>query len=115
MGDKKTYLGEFEEIVLLAVAHLGGNAYGVSIRQAVQDVAGRPTSIGAIYTTLDRLEQKGLISSRQGEPTPERGGRAKRYYRIEGAGVQALHDAEDIRARLRDGLTGGLQPFGRLI
>ncbi len=108
MADKNTYLGEFEEIVLLAVARLGNNAYGVTIRQTVEDVARRSTSIGAIYTTLERLEEKGFVSSRQGESTPERGGRAKRYFKIEGAGVRALDDAEQVRNRLR----GQLQPSG---
>jgi DNA-binding PadR family transcriptional regulator len=115
MSDKKTYLGEFEEIVLLAIMRLGENAYGVLIRHTIDKDAGRSTSVGAIYTTLERLEQKGLISSRQGEPTPERGGRAKRYYKVEGAGVQDLNEAEEIRARLRQGVSGGLQPSGRLI
>ncbi|HEY0738869.1 MAG TPA: helix-turn-helix transcriptional regulator [Herpetosiphonaceae bacterium] len=115
MNDKKLYLGEFEEIVLLAVLRLGSNAYGVTIRQTVEEVAGRPTSIGAIYTTLERLEQKGFVSSWQGEATPERGGRAKRYFKIEGAARQALNEAELIRARLREGLNGGLQPVGSAI
>jgi PadR family transcriptional regulator PadR len=109
MGDKKTYLGEFEEIVLLAVARLGAQAYGVSIYDTVEQVAERATSLGAIYTTLERLEQKGMIGSRQGEATPERGGRAKRYYKIEASGVQALHEAERTRASLRAGLVPGLQ------
>jgi PadR family transcriptional regulator, regulatory protein PadR len=109
MADKQSYLGEFEEIVLLTIARLGETAYGVKIRQTVEEVAGRPTSIGAIYTTLERLEQKGFISSRQGEPTPERGGRAKRYFKIEGAGAQVLTEAERVRALLRSKLqpTGG--------
>lgn len=111
MGNKQNYLGEFEEIVLLTVARLGETAYGMTIRQTVEDVAGRPTSIGAIYTTLERLEDKGFISSRQGEPTPERGGRAKRYFKIEGAGAQALADAERVRAFLR----GGLRSMGGTI
>lgn len=114
MNDKKLYLGEFEEIVLLAVLRLGSNAYGVTIRQTVEEVAGRPTSIGAIYTTLERLEQKGFVSSWQGESTPERGGRAKRYFKIEGAGMQALNEAELIRALLRTGLSG-LQGAGGAI
>jgi len=108
MADKPLYLGEFEEIVLLTVARLGGNAYGVSIRQTVEEVAGRPTSIGAIYTTLERLEEKGFVSSRQGEPTPERGGRAKRYFTIEASGHQALAEAERVRRSLR----GGFAPVG---
>ena len=104
---RNQYLGEFEELVLLAIRQLGENAYGVTIRQMVKDVAERPTSIGAIYTTLDRLEEKGMITSRQGEATPERGGRAKRYFRLESMGVQALHDTERVRENLRN---AGLQP-----
>lgn len=111
MGDKRPYLGEFEEMVLLAVMRLGSNAYGVTIRQTVEEATGRTTSVGAIYTTLERLEQKGFVSSRQGEPTAERGGRAKRYFKIEGAGAQALNDAE----RTRDVLRGGLQPAGGVL
>ncbi len=112
MADKQHYLGEFEEIVLLAVARLGNKAYGVSIRQTVEEVAGRRTAIGAIYTTLDRLEQKGMVSSWQGEPTAERGGRAKRFFQIEGAGRLALAEANRVRTRLREGLGPDLQPAG---
>ncbi len=82
MVDKQN-LGEFEEIVLLTVARLGETAYSMTIRQTVEDGrASRPRS--APSTTLERLEQKGFISSRLGEATPERGGRAKRYFKIEG-------------------------------
>lgn len=112
MGENNRYLGEFEEIVLLTVARLGSSAYGVTIRQTVEEVAGRQTSIGAIYTTLERLEQKGYVSSRQGEPTAQRGGRAKRYFQIEGAGRQALHEAERIRTSLRGGLVPDLRGAG---
>jgi len=112
MPDKKLYLGEFEEIVLLTVARLGTSAYGVPIRQTVETIAGRPTSIGAIYTTLERLEQKGFVSSYHGEPTPQRGGRAKRYYKIEAAGKVALDETARMRTRLQQGLNPGLQPTG---
>src|SRR3712207_4024781 len=115
MADKKRYLGEFEEIVLLAVARLGSNAYGVSIRETVERVAGRQASIGAIYTTLDRLEEKGMVCSYEGEPTAQRGGRAKRYFQIEGAGRQALDEAERTRTRLREGLTPDLQTVGGIV
>jgi DNA-binding PadR family transcriptional regulator len=94
-------LGEFEELVLLAVSHLRGDAYGLKIKHAIEDVAGRPASIGAVYTALERLEEKGFVTSWEGQPTPERGGRAKRFYRVEGAGVRALEDAELARVRLR--------------
>jgi PadR family transcriptional regulator, regulatory protein PadR len=112
MEDKKLSLGSFEEIVLLVVARLRDKAYGVPIRQMAEDATRQTVSIGAVYTTLERLEQKGLVTSRQGEPTAERGGRAKRYYDITGTGVQALNDAERARTMLREGLELGLRPAG---
>lgn len=84
------WLGEFEQLVLFAVLHLDADAYGVSIRRAIEDRAGRRVSAGAIYTTLERLESRGLVTSEWGEPTPERGGKRKRYYRLETAGRDAL-------------------------
>ena len=112
MGDKKGYLNELDELILLAVARLGTQAYGVTIFETLERVAERPTSIGAIYAALDRLEQKGLVSSWLGEATPERGGRAKKYFKLEGAGKQALRDAEQTRSLLRAGLNPGLQSSG---
>ena len=105
---KDSYLGEFEEVVLMAVLQLGRNAYGRSIRELLDDVGERFTSIGALYATLDRLERKGFISSRQGEATPERGGRAKRYFKVEGAGVLALREGRRIRQKLGRGIKPGL-------
>ncbi len=110
MGDNKNYLGEFEELLLLALLRLRDNAYGVTIRQELETVTGRATSIGAVYTTLERLEQKGYVSSYRGEATPERGGRAKRYFKIDGAGIQALNDAERVRGLLR-----GKQIIGNVV
>lgn len=105
MGEQKPlYLGEFEELVLLAILRLRDNAYGMTIRQALDEVTGRMTSIGAVYTTLERMENKGFVTSRQGEATPERGGRAKKYFAITGAGSQALNDAQRARDLLRAGL-----------
>lgn len=109
MGDDKIYLGPFEETVLLAVINLGTNAYGVTIRQKVDEVTGRTTSIGAIYTTLDRLEEKGYVSSWIGEATAVRGGRAKKYFRVEGAGTRALDDVQRRRAMLAPNGKLGLQ------
>src|SRR5215212_10228225 len=108
MGDQKPYLGEFEELMLLAILRLRDDAYGMTIRQTLDEIVGRTTSIGAVYTTLERLEEKGFVTSRQGEATPERGGRAKKYFTITGAGAQALNDAERTRNLLR----GGLKPAG---
>jgi len=107
MGEQKDYLGNFEEIVLLAVLRLGEQAYGAKIRQTVAEATERDVSIGAVYATLDRLERKGYLKSWQGEATPERGGRAKRYFRVEGAGVQALSDTNAARNRLTDGVEFG--------
>src|SRR6266498_678418 len=97
-------LGEFEEIVLLAILRLHENAYGVNIRREIETETERTTSVGAVYTTLERLEKKGYISSRQGEATAERGGRAKRYFQIEGAGAEALNQAMIARKRLLRGV-----------
>ena len=104
MKEPKEYLGHFEEIVLLAILQLKEDAYGAKIRQKVSEATERDVSIGAIYATLDRLERKGFISSWQGEATPVRGGRAKRYFRVEGAGMQAINDTWATRNRLAVGL-----------
>ena len=103
------HLGEFEQIVLLAILRLADGAYGVSIRQEIRERTGRSTVPGALYTTLDRLEQKGLVASRLGEPTPERGGRAKRYYDVTAAGLAAVERAQ----RSYQSLLQGLQIFGK--
>jgi len=100
-------LGRFEEIVLRALLRLRGNAYGVPIRREIAELTGRHASFGAVYTTLERLERKGYVSSRLGDPTPERGGRAKRYFQIEAPGVRALNRAREELARM-----GGLVYVG---
>src|SRR5688500_6375180 len=107
MSDHKPYLGEFEELVLLAVQLLGETAYGVTVRQKVSAAKGQDIAVGAIYASLERLEQKGFISSREGEKTAERGGRAKRYFRIEAAGALALSEAERVRSALRGAQQAG--------
>lgn len=106
MGQDKNLLSEFEELVLIAVQMLGSHAYGVPIRKRVSDARGEDVSVGALYTTLDRLEKKGFLSARMGETTAERGGRAKRYYKIEGAGQLALDRAEMMRTRVRTSQIG---------
>ena len=88
-------LGKFEEAVLLAVRRLGATAYGVSIRDDVQQRTRQKVAFGSVYATLDRLSAKGYVSSHLGDPTPERGGRPKRFYKIEGRGQQALVEAQD--------------------
>lgn len=87
---KRNTLGGLEEMVLLAVMRLGPESYGITIRAEIERKTGRDLSLGAIYPTLDRLEGKGLVSSRKGEPTGERGGRAKRLFQLERAGLEAL-------------------------
>jgi PadR family transcriptional regulator PadR len=100
MKKSKPYIGEFEELVLLAILALRDNAYGVKINNAIEEATGRTVSIGALYTTLSRLEDKGLISSWMGEATAERGGRAKKYFKIEAPAKLALNHAEASRRRL---------------
>jgi PadR family transcriptional regulator PadR len=98
-------LGEFEQIVLLTILRLGDSAYGVSIRNEMETCAGRKATPGALYTTLERLEQKGLLTARSGEPTPERGGRAKRFYKVTKEGRNRLAAAQSAFQRLLRGLT----------
>jgi len=97
-------LGEFEQIVLLAILRLGDSAYGVSIRSEIESCARRKTSPGALYTTLERLERKGLLTAWSGEPTPERGGRAKRFYKLTKDGRSRIIDAQSAFSRLLTGL-----------
>jgi PadR family transcriptional regulator PadR len=107
MGDNDR-LGRFEELVLLALVRLPKeNAYGVPIRREIAERTGRDVSFGAVYTTLERLGRKGYVSSRVGDPTPERGGRAKRYFRIEAPGIRALNEARETIASM-----GGLVHVG---
>ena len=97
-------LGEFEQLVLLAILRLGGDAYGVTIRRELLACAGRSASPGALYTTLDRLEKKGYVSSEEGAPTPERGGRAKRFYQVSEVGRRLLINAQSSFQRMMSGL-----------
>ena len=97
-------LGEFEHLVLLAILRLKGQAYGVSIRKEIKDRAGREIAPGALYTTLERLESKGMLHSEVGDPTPERGGRAKRFYTVTATGQAAVVEAQRALASLSQGL-----------
>jgi DNA-binding PadR family transcriptional regulator len=97
-------LGEFEHIVLLAILRLGDDAYGVTIRNEIQERTGREPAPGALYTTLDRLEDKGLLTSTLGDPTPQRGGRAKRYVKVSASGMKAVHHARECYLRMWEGL-----------
>jgi len=98
------HLGHFEHIVLLALIRLGDTAYGVTVRQEIEQRTGRDTSIGAIYATLERLEAKGLVTSRVGEPTAARGGRAKRHFRITGRGLRAVTRTQEALQKMSAGL-----------
>ena len=101
---KGDYLGEFEQILLLALLRLRDNAYGMTIRREILKRTGREVSVGAVYTTLERLEEKGYVSSRQGEPTAERGGRAKRFFAITATGEQALNESRRMVAMMARGV-----------
>jgi DNA-binding PadR family transcriptional regulator len=83
-------LGELEQLVLLAIARLGDDAYGVTIRREIATRAKRELSYGSVYTTLTRLEEKGLVASHLGDPTPERGGRGKKHFAVSAGGRRAL-------------------------
>ena len=100
-------LGEFEQLILLAVLRLRDNAYGVTIREELAARAGRSVAPGAMYTALERLETKGLIVSRMGDPTPQRGGRAKRHVTVTAAGLKALNRSVRAYERLLEGLDLG--------
>ena len=97
-------LGEFEHLVLLALLRLDDRAYGMTIRQDIEDRTGRAISLGAVYTTLDRLERKGLIRHRVGLPTAERGGRRKKLYQLEPAGASRLRETSKAYERMVAGL-----------
>ena len=98
------YLGELEQIVLLAVLRLGDEAYAVPILEQIQAQTGRSVARGALYTALDRLEAKGCLRSRVGEPLAERGGRARRYFTVTPAAIRALKASRLSLLRLWDGL-----------
>jgi PadR family transcriptional regulator PadR len=94
-------LGHFEQLVLAAILSLGEDAYGVSIHAKAEELASpKRITLGATYTTLDRLEDKKLITSWLSDPTPERGGRAKRYYRLQNAGERALRESAITARRI---------------
>jgi DNA-binding PadR family transcriptional regulator len=104
-------LGDFEQIVLLGVLRLElqHSAYGAAIRQEIHARSGRDVSINAVYTTLDRLEKKGYLKSWIGEPTPERGGRRRKFYALRPAGVAALREAYRTFTAMAEGLRSRLE------
>jgi DNA-binding PadR family transcriptional regulator len=101
-------LGEFEQVVLLAILRLGENAYAVSVRDEILACTGRDVSRGSVYITLDRLETKGYLKSRLADPTPERGGRAKRFYLLRPRALEALKESRRALVALWRGLEGTL-------
>jgi PadR family transcriptional regulator PadR len=97
-------LGAFELMIMLALMRLGESAYGVPIAREIEDASGRAVALATLYATLARLEKKGLVSSQLGEPTAERGGRAKRYFRPTARGVRAVRDAQRVFTSLWQGI-----------
>jgi PadR family transcriptional regulator, regulatory protein PadR len=97
-------LGTFEQLLLLALTRLGDDTYGVPIRDEIEARTGRAVSPGAIYTALDRLERRGLVRSRLGDPTAERGGKRKRHYRLTARGADAIAHAHSTIAQMARGL-----------
>jgi PadR family transcriptional regulator PadR len=100
----REHLGEFEQIVLLAILRLGDEAYGVPIRAAIEQRTGRAVTVGALYRTLDRLEDKGLVASAFSDPTPERGGRSKRYFKVRPLGIRTLRASREALTAMWEGL-----------
>jgi len=103
------YLGEFEYAVLLAVLHLDESAYAVPIREVIEQRTGRPVARGALYTGLDRLEGKGCLKSRMGDPSDERGGKARRYYSVTPAGLKAIRATHEALNSMTRGLESILE------
>lgn len=103
-------IGDFEQLILFALLRLGANAYGVTIRREIEARTTRAISPGALYTALDRLEKRGLVSSRLGDPTPERGGKRKRLYTLQPAGEQALARVYESLRLMASGVAARLRP-----
>lgn len=97
-------MGEFEQLVLLALLRLDNDAYGMEVREEIGRRTGREVSYGAVYTTLDRLERKGFVTHRMGEATPERGGRARKYFAVASAGRRALRDTRRALTEMWEGV-----------
>jgi len=101
---KRDFLGGFELLVLLALIRLGDEAYGVPISEAIEESSGKEVAIGSVYITLERLENKGLVTSRLGEPTAERGGRAKTYFKVTARGLREVRNAQRTLVNLWAGV-----------
>ncbi|MEO8026677.1 MAG: helix-turn-helix transcriptional regulator [Bryobacteraceae bacterium] len=102
---KGEYLGEFEQLILLALLRLGDEGYGMRVRREIMGCTGRKVTIGAVYATLERLQAKGLVRSAVGEPSPERGGRGKRIFVVTGIGTSALRTSQDALRRMGSGVS----------
>ncbi|HEY6185039.1 MAG TPA: PadR family transcriptional regulator [Terriglobales bacterium] len=108
-------LGEFEYALITAAVNLGENAYGAAIRESIEQATGRKCSIGALYTTIERLETKGLVQTWMGEATPQRGGRSKRMVRVTSKGVRAAKDFYDAVIRVSHGASWATNRGGSAI
>ena len=106
---KGDFVGEFELYVMLALAHLGDDAYGVTMRREIEARTGRTVAIGAVYATLTRLEEKGFVRFRVSDPQPVQGGRARKYFSLTGAGTRALRHSTAMLARMMAGLSPDLR------
>jgi PadR family transcriptional regulator len=106
---KGDFVGEFELYVMLALARLGADAYGVTIRREIEARTARTIAIGAVYATLARLEEKGLVQFRVSAPQPVQGGRARKYFTLTAAGTRALRHSTAMLARMMDGLSPDLR------
>ena len=109
----RSQLGDLEELVLLAVLRLGENAYGAALREELKQRADRAATISTIYVTLMRLEEKGYVRSWMGEPTGERGGKAKRYFKVRPEGVDTLESVRAVRERMWQGLGSEAEAHAR--
>lgn len=105
----ETYLGEFEQIVLLAILRLGDDAYAIPVREEIEQRTGRSVARGALYTALERLEAKGCLASRMSEPLPERGGRSRRYYTVTAAGLAGLRASRAALLALWSGVEARIE------
>src|SRR5258705_13481625 len=112
---KRVYLGEFEEVVLLIVASLEDDAYGVKITHEIIQQTNRTVRLNQVHASLHRLEEKGMITSRMGDPTPERGGRRKRIFTVTAYGQQTLPHLHAVRTNLWSLLPSPIKPIGNLI
>jgi PadR family transcriptional regulator PadR len=108
----RSYSTELEQSIMQAIMGLGDDAYGVTIRNKLEKMGSRVRSFGTIYASLERMEENGFVSSRLGDPTPDRGGRAKRFYKVTAIGQASLREAMEARRRLESSIPAGALPRG---